>query len=153
MGIGSSSIRQLLQKITAGEIRIPAFQREFVWAPNRVQFLMDSIYKGYPIGSLLFWKTKEKLSFDRKLGPYKLPDPQAEYPINYVLDGQQRLTSIFGVFQTDLVPDVNSSNNWLDVYFDLTSKEDAQATQFAALPKKCSRSSPPYPIENAFRCI
>jgi uncharacterized protein with ParB-like and HNH nuclease domain len=43
MGVVTLTIRQLLQRINDGEIRIPAFQREFVWEPDRVQFLMDSI--------------------------------------------------------------------------------------------------------------
>ena len=98
MAVATITIRQLLQRITDGEIRIPAFQREFVWEPDRVQFLMDSIFKGYPIGTVLFWRTKEKLSYDRDLGPFTLPEPKKEYPIDYVLDGQQRLTSIFSTF-------------------------------------------------------
>src|SRR5215207_520160 len=98
MAVATITIRQLLQRITDGEIRIPAFQREFVWEPDRVQYLMDSIFKGYPIGTVLFWRTKEKLSYDRDLGPFTLPEPKKEYPIDYVLDGQQRLTSIFSTF-------------------------------------------------------
>ncbi len=50
MAVATITIRQLLQRITDGEIRIPTFQRDFVWEPDRVQFLMDSIFKGYPIG-------------------------------------------------------------------------------------------------------
>ena len=72
MAVTTVTIRQLLQRIADGEIRIPAFQREFVWEPDRVQFLMDSIFKGYPIRTVLFWRTKEKLSFDRDLGPFTL---------------------------------------------------------------------------------
>ena len=102
MGVNTITIRQLLQRITDGEVRVPAFQRDFVWEPDRVQFLMDSIYKGYPIGTVLFWRTKEQLLHDRDLGPFTLPDPKAQYPIDYVLDGQQRLTSIFAPFQTEL---------------------------------------------------
>jgi uncharacterized protein with ParB-like and HNH nuclease domain len=54
MAVTTVTIRQLLQRIDDGEIRIPAFQREFAWEPDRVQFLMDSIFKGYPIGTVLF---------------------------------------------------------------------------------------------------
>lgn len=133
MTVNTSTIRSLLQRISEGEIRIPAFQREFVWEPDRVQFLMDSIYKQYPIGTILFWRTREKLEFDRDLGPYKLPEPKAQYPIDYVLDGQQRLTSIFSVFQTDLKKNVDSKIDWVDIYFDLNAKEDAQDSQFLAL--------------------
>lgn len=133
MTVASVSIRSLLQRISLGEIRIPAFQREFVWDPNRVQFLMDSIYKGYPIGTLLLWRTKEKLEFDRKLGAYTIPEPKEQYPIDYVLDGQQRLTSIFGVFQTELAPEPDVQSKWMDIYFDLQSKESVQDSQFIAL--------------------
>ena len=82
MAIETNTIRKLLQRIAEGEIRIPAFQREFVWDPDRVQFLMDSIYKQYPIGTVLFWRTREKLDFDRDLGPYTLPHPKDQYPID-----------------------------------------------------------------------
>jgi hypothetical protein len=133
VAVTTITIRQLLQRIADGEIRIPAFQREFVWEPDRVQFLMDSIYKGYPIGTVLFWRTKEKLSYDRDLGPFTLPEPKKEYPIDYVLDGQQRLTSIFSTFQTDLKQNPNTKVNWTDIYFDLEASPNAQDSQFVAL--------------------
>ncbi|MBN3851570.1 DUF262 domain-containing protein [Paraburkholderia sp. Ac-20342] len=133
MGINTITIRQLLQRISDGEVRVPAFQRDFVWEPDRVQFLMDSIYKGYPIGTVLFWRTKEQLLHDRDVGPFTLPDPKAQYPIDYVLDGQQRLTSIFSTFQTELKKNPESKVKWVDIYFDLQAKPDAQDSQFVAL--------------------
>ena len=45
----SLSIRKIIDKISNGEIRIPSFQRGFVWEPDAVAFFMDSLYKGYPI--------------------------------------------------------------------------------------------------------
>jgi hypothetical protein len=133
MAVATITIRQLLQRITDGEIRIPAFQRDFIWEPDRVQFLMDSIFKGYPIGTVLFWRTKEKLSYDRDLGPFTLPEPKKEYPIDYVLDGQQRLTSIYSTFQTDLIQNPETSVKWVDIYFDLNATVSAQDSQFVAL--------------------
>jgi len=133
MAVSTITIRQLLQRINDGEIRIPAFQRDFVWEPDRVQFLMDSIFKGYPIGTVLFWRTKEKLSYDRDLGPFTLPEPKKQYPIDYVLDGQQRLTSIFSTFQTDLKQNPATRVKWVDIYFDLSAHANAQDSQFVAL--------------------
>jgi len=133
MAIAQITIRQLLQRIIDGEIRIPAFQRDFIWEPDRVQFLMDSIFKGYPIGTVLFWRTKEQLSYDRDLGPFTLPGPKKEYPIDYVLDGQQRITSIFSTFQTDLEQNVESKVKWVDIFFDLNANSNAQDSQFVAL--------------------
>ncbi|GET42635.1 DUF262 domain-containing protein [Microseira wollei] len=125
------SIRQLLESVSSGGIRIPAFQRGFVWEMDKVAYLMDSIYKRYPFGSLLFWRTKSKLAIEKKLGQFQLPEPREDYPIDYVLDGQQRLTSIFSVFQTELKPTGNGA--WLKIYFALEADENAQESQFIAL--------------------
>jgi uncharacterized protein with ParB-like and HNH nuclease domain len=53
------TIRGLIERVLSGTIRIPRFQRGFVWEPENVAFLMDSIYRSYPIGSVLFWRTTE----------------------------------------------------------------------------------------------
>ena len=127
------SIRKILDTVVSGGIRIPAFQRGFVWEMDRVAYLLDSIYKGYPFGSLLFWRTKQKLLTERELGTLTLPEPQDDYPIDYVLDGQQRLTSVFTVFQTDLKPAVNA--DWADVYFDLDATGNPQDSVFIAIPE------------------
>jgi uncharacterized protein with ParB-like and HNH nuclease domain len=92
------SIPDILTKVAAGQIRIPKFQRGFVWEPDRVAYLMDSIYKGYPIGSLLLWRTGEQLKDERNLGPFELPTPEANFPIDYVLDGQQRQLQYLAFF-------------------------------------------------------
>jgi hypothetical protein len=65
------------------------------------------------------------------LGPFKLPEPKVDYPIDYVLDGQQRVTAIFGVFQTDLP--MENSVPWENIYFDLQADMNAQDPQFVAL--------------------
>ncbi|MGB3763015.1 MAG: DUF262 domain-containing protein [Ornithinimicrobium sp.] len=87
--MGEVSIRSLIEQVQQGQIRVPAFQRGFVWDHDRIAFLMDSIYKGYPFGSAILWQTKEKLTSERRLGPFALPEPIADFPISYVLDGQQ----------------------------------------------------------------
>ncbi|MFE2357880.1 DUF262 domain-containing protein [Streptomyces parvulus] len=125
------SIRQLIEAVSDGRVRIPAFQRGFVWDADRVAQLMDSIYKGYPFGALLFWRTRAELKTERDLGPFKLPRRPDDYPIDYVLDGQQRLTSIFGVFQTELKPSVKAE--WADIYFDYRGDVDAQESLFVPL--------------------
>jgi uncharacterized protein with ParB-like and HNH nuclease domain len=95
-------IKDLINDVERGRIRIPSFQRGFVWESSRVSYFIDSIYKGFPFGSLLLWRTRTPLRTERNLGPYKLLDNDPEYPIDYVLDGQQRITSIFGIFQSSL---------------------------------------------------
>lgn len=115
-------INELIQKVHAGQIRIPSFQRGFVWDSDRVAHLMDSIYKGFPFGSLLFWRTKTPLKTERKLGPFVLPEGDPDYPLDYILDGQQRATSIFGVFQSLLSAAAGEDESIFKIYFDLGSE-------------------------------
>jgi uncharacterized protein with ParB-like and HNH nuclease domain len=142
------TIREIVDQVLRGQIRIPAFQRGFVWEPDRVAYLMDSIYKRYPFGSLLFWRTKEKLKVERDLGPFKLPEPKADYPIDYVLDGQQRVTAIFGVFQTDLK--MVNSISWENIYFDLQADTNAQDPQFVALSNDEVNPQRHFPLNTIF---
>lgn len=142
------TIRQIIEAIQRGQVRIPAFQRGFVWDANRVAYLMDSIFKGYPFGSLLFWRTKEPLKTERELGPFRLPESDPDFPIDYVLDGQQRITSIFGVFQTDLVEETSSS--WTKVYFDYQVDPNIKEPQFVALTDEEVDSNRHFPLKALF---
>jgi hypothetical protein len=144
----NQSIREILDAVYRGQVRIPAFQRGFVWDPDRVAFLIDSIYKGYPFGSLLFWRTNEPLRTERRLGPFELPLPNEDFPIDYVLDGQQRVTSIFGVFQTEL--EHQNDENWKDIYFDFSLADDVQESQFLALDPTEVDSEKHFPLNSFF---
>jgi hypothetical protein len=127
------SIRQCIDRVSNGQLRVPAFQRGFVWDIERVAYLMDSIFKDYPFGSLILWRTKTQLRSERALGPFELPEREPGYPIDYVLDGQQRLTSIFGVFQTDIPPIPGADVGWTKVYYDFQAEKDMQESQFEVL--------------------
>lgn len=146
----SVSIRQAIDKVVNGQLRIPKFQRGFVWDAERVAYLMDSIYKGYPFGSLILWRTKTQLRSERDLGPFTLPERDPDYPIDYVLDGQQRLTSVFGVFQTDLEPRDDADTSWTHIYFDYTAEADLQESQFVALAPTDADPDRFFPIGTLF---
>jgi len=95
------SINTYLDDLLNKNYQIPTFQREVVWQKENVKKLWDSIFKFYPLGSVLIWKTGIKLQNHRKIGGHLIDDPnfqRIEY--QYILDGQQRttslLTSIFG---------------------------------------------------------
>jgi len=94
-------LASLLSDVAKGNIKIPVFQREFVWSDEQIMSLLDSIYRGYPVGSLLLWSTKVSLDHERNVGGFALPKTPEDYPVNYVLDGQQRLTTLYGVFNSD----------------------------------------------------
>jgi hypothetical protein len=128
-------LRKAIERIHDGAIRIPGFQRKFVWEPERAALLIDSIYKGYPFGSVLLWRTRTVLKTEKQVGGFTLPDPAKDYPIDYVLDGQQRLTSIFATFQTQLPPPAEDPEVWLPIYYDFDARADAQESHFVALPK------------------
>jgi hypothetical protein len=147
-GMEALTIREILDTILRGQIRIPAFQRGFVWEPDRVAYLMDSIYKGFPFGSLLFWRTKEKLKCERELGPFDLPKPTEDYPVDYVLDGQQRITSIFGAFQVELP--VTRPELWQDIYYDFQAEPVTQDAQFLALAASDVDSKRHFPLKTLF---
>ena len=145
------SIRKIVDKISSGEIRIPSFQRGFVWEPDAIAFFMDSLFKGYPIGAVLLWRTREKLLNERDLGRFTLPEPTKDYPIDYVLDGQQRLTSIFSVFQTELTP--ASDSNWKDIYYLVGNEKKPQEIQFLPLNEDEVDISKHFPIRTLFDSV
>jgi hypothetical protein len=88
-------IRDLISDIQKGEIKIPQFQRKFVWKEIQALDLLDSISNNYPVGSLLLWRTHTKLAVERNIGDFKLPKTDDHSPTDYVLDGQQRITVIY----------------------------------------------------------
>jgi hypothetical protein len=97
----SPRLGALLTDVSRGNIKIPVFQREYVWKDEQIMSLLDSIYHGYPVGSLLLWGTKIPLKHERDVGGFELPKTPEDFPVNYLLDGQQRLTTLYGVFNSD----------------------------------------------------
>ncbi len=87
----------LFTHIDTGRIKIPKFQRDFVWTMTQTAKLLDSIIKGFPIGSFIFWKTRDEMRYVKEIGNVKLPDPPKGDAVMYVLDGQQRITSLYAV--------------------------------------------------------
>jgi hypothetical protein len=84
-----------LDELIAKNYQIPTFQRDVVWGQENVKKLWDSIYKFYPLGSILIWKTDLKLQNHRQIGGHQIMDTnfiRTEY--QYILDGQQRTTSL-----------------------------------------------------------
>ncbi len=95
----SIRFQELLTDIYRGAIKIPQFQREFVWERWRSAKLLDSILKGYPLGTFILWKTKERLRAVRNIGGVNLPPPPEGDYVFQVLDGQQRITSLFAALE------------------------------------------------------
>lgn len=94
-------IEELVKDVKSGDIKLPKFQRPFVWKKEDILKLLDSVYQGYPIGSVLLWLTREKLASERKIADLEINERADEYPTNYLLDGQQRLSTLCGALYWD----------------------------------------------------
>jgi hypothetical protein len=88
------SLSKLVQDIEMGEIGLPDIQRPFVWKNNRVRDLFDSMFRGFPVGYLLFW-ANGGYDGQRTIGT----DSKQKVPRLLIVDGQQRLTSLYAVLK------------------------------------------------------
>lgn len=95
---------------------IPSIQRDYVWSRSQIPRLLDSLYKGYPVGSLLIWETS--LAVPLKAASVIQGTPPHGRP-GVLLDGQQRLTSLAWVYNPDSVPQEMARS---DVRFDIRSE-------------------------------
>ncbi len=115
-------LSSLLYQIETGVLKIPQFQRSFVWDRHRSARLVDSLLKGYPIGTFILWKTKEELRSIRNLGNATLPATPAGDYIQYVLDGQQRLTTLYATIKGLIVERDGRLDDFSKIYVDLDAE-------------------------------
>jgi len=86
----------LLNEMATGKLQVPRFQRNFVWELTKTRALFDSMYKEFPIGTFFLWMAPANTPpLTRALPELGIPAPQVGFPVTYILDGQQRLTSLF----------------------------------------------------------
>ncbi len=115
-------VRSLLAKIENKEIVLPEFQREFTWKRSQSRDLVDSLLKGYPIGSLLLWKTGDVPALKN------MPDFEPDGRVEVLLDGQQRLTALY-MLTKDAVPpyystaDISNRHDPRELYYNLQTRE------------------------------
>lgn len=121
------NLSSLLENLRDGLIQAPPFQREFVWTRKQIQELFNSIINGYPIGSILIWRPREPQSWaqNREIGGFILPN--FKEPKSYVLDGYQRLSSLFGCLTNPLTAgldfDPKRRSELFNLYLDLGKRE------------------------------
>ena len=117
----------LISEIETGQVKIPQFQRKFVWGIKASAKLLDSIIKGYPIGTFIYWRTNERLRSVRNLGNIQLPEPKDGEYVNFVLDGQQRLTSFFAALKGVQITDEEGKvQDYSRMYIDLEATQDEE---------------------------
>ena len=115
----------LFVEIDSGRIKIPQFQRDFVWDKEQSARLIDSIIKGYPVGTFIFWKTRDELRAYREIGNFTMPKtPKGDFA-EYVLDGQQRITSLYAIRKGLRITRENKIVDYKDIYIDLDQSEQS----------------------------
>jgi Protein of unknown function DUF262 len=122
-------LQKLLDDVRKGDIILPRFQRPFVWDKERRIELFDSVRRGIPIGSLMIWETRAvgddaQVVPKAELGPFKVPAVPDRTPRRYLLDGEQRLMTLyFALYRADPREDDAAAGEEpaaaFEVFFDL----------------------------------
>lgn len=122
-------VEDLLRHATAGRIRVPRFQRPLKWKPEHVLGFFDSLYRGFPIGSLLLWRRSQPAQ-SLAFGPVGVEAP-AQPDALVVVDGQQRVTSLVGAL---CHPGPEPRAGLFAVWFDLEVEKFVRLTRGAPPP-------------------
>ncbi len=120
-------VRELLDEIARGNVLLPEIQRAYVWKGPQVAKLVDSLYHEYPAGQILLWDTIE-LPITKQLEGVEAPGLPSPGRPKIVLDGQQRLTSLFKALGDAQEP--------VNVHFHLETE------QFERYSRKMSKDPP-----------
>jgi hypothetical protein len=116
---GETPISELMKDIEQGALILPEFQRGYVWSRDQVRSFLSSLYRGYPTGSFLIWKTPTP----PKVRGDSFSDDSKSYRL--ILDGQQRLTSIYVLMEGKPPPFYEGEKLFFDLYFNLVKEEFA----------------------------
>ena len=138
----------LFADIDTGYTKIPKFQRDFVWSKVQTSKLIDSIIKGFPIGTFIFWKTREELRHVKNIGNAELPSQKAGESVAYVLDGQQRITSLFAVKKGLIITKEGKEIDYKDISIDLSLNPDDEEEVVSSDPIEGSSCISVYQLLN-----
>lgn len=103
----------LINGIAMGQIGLPDIQRPFVWSNAKVRDLFDSMYRGYPVGFFLFWETGAEGVETKVIGEAN----KQKAPSLLIVDGQQRLTSLYAVIRREAVLRENFEREHIRIAF------------------------------------
>jgi hypothetical protein len=113
-------VRELIDMHRRAELQLPAIQRGYVWRAPRVRDLLDSLYRGYPSGSILVWETDEPVS----TRDFAIAQQGTAFiGRKLLLDGQQRITSLAAVLSGELVQ-VRGRKRPIDILFNLDHPDE-----------------------------
>jgi hypothetical protein len=106
-------LSNLLHYLDIGDIGLPDIQRPFVWSNTKVRDLFDSMYRGFPVGYFLFWENAQS-NGSKQIG---VGAKTHTTPSRLIIDGQQRLTSLYAVFRGKRVLDENFRERKIEIAF------------------------------------
>lgn len=116
-----TTVRELVDMVGRGELRLPEMQRRYVWTATRVRDLLDSLYRGYPSGAVLVWETDQEAP-TRNLDVSQAQSAFATHKL--LLDGQQRVTSLRAVLCDEPIK-VRGRKKPIDILFNVEHPEGA----------------------------
>ena len=125
------SVQQLTGAIETGALALPDIQRPFVWPQSKVRDLLDSMYKGFPVGQVMFWQTGAEPGI-KQIG---LGNKSITVPYHLIVDGQQRLTSLYAVMEGKPVLNEDFSETRITVAFN-------PFTEQFAIPSAATKNNP-----------
>ncbi|MGW0196923.1 DUF262 domain-containing protein [Nonomuraea sp. NPDC003201] len=119
-----------LDEVHKGQLRVPKFQRPFVWRPEQMLDLFDSIERGYPIGSLLLWQTDIELESLGEVGGLSIPNAPGRSTI-FILDGHQRLSTLYScLYRTEKSDNPNDPTAWIWHIYRVLGQSENRATRY-----------------------
>ena len=110
----------LLADIETGELGLPDLQRPFVWQNIKVRDLLDSMLRGYPIGYLMLWDAPDDINREKQIG---VEQHTIKAPKQLIIDGQQRLTSLYAVMYGKEVLDSRFQKKTVSIAFNPLKRE------------------------------
>ncbi len=116
---GETRVTDLITSIRQGDLILPEFQRGYVWNRTQVRSYLNSLYRGYPTGSFLIWKTPTPPKIRGEL-----PNEDTR-SYRLILDGQQRLTSVFVLMEGEAPPFYEGEKLFFDLHFNVLKEEFA----------------------------
>jgi hypothetical protein len=147
----SKKYTDLISEIQKGQIKVPKFQRNFVWSLDKTAKLLDSILKGYPIGTFILWETNERLNDIKNIGNLELPPVPDDSKVQYVLDGQQRITSLYAAFLGAKIQKKGEKKvtDYFEIYVDLDGDVENNDVQIVVSEKPESKNITLHKLLNA----
>ncbi|MBG0813845.1 DUF262 domain-containing protein [Planomonospora sp. ID82291] len=146
-------LETFLDDVQKGHLRVPKFQRPFVWRPDQMLDLFDSIERGYPIGSMLLWDTPAGLESLGHVGGLRIPDATPGKSITYILDGHQRLSTLYACLyrpDADLMDDPAA---WIWRVYRVLGEGDSRANRYVHWRKPGPPPANYLPVRSVLRTL